>query len=1271
MISKIFHLADIHIRKGNHVDSRFIEYNQVFDNLLNSIKDKYIQEESLCVICGDIFHHKLQISPPGITLFYKLVHGLATLMPVIIIQGNHDLLQENHDKSHDLIEALLENNPIDNVYYYKKTGTYIFDNINFGVVSIVDMLNIGASSGLVEELPKFPKPDESKFNIALSHCTVKNCYLHNYTKSTNGIPIEWFKGYDIVMLGDIHLQCVKYNTKHDVYYGYPGSLVQQDFGESIYSHGFLEWNIDDKNGVECIKHHVQNDYARANIKVHKNTILINANNYVSLKEFLDISKEYPKNIHIRLYAKENTLDIRDKITESFENHNINCHIDILSLNHEENNQSFDISQVNITSLNSVETIIEFIENNGDKLILEKHKDWEKCISEDKSLYFENKDSYPQQVNDMLLKKNTVLNTVIEKNKDILQTDFKLNNLKILSIKFDWILAFGRKNIFEFNQNKIILINAPNGYGKSAFFECIVLGLFGEPIPSRYNKTTALSILSKKKPFNSDTSNIEIKFNINEDELIIKRNFYEISDSKNKQIKRLFCKNVELHKNGELIKTGANVVNKWIEDHLCSIKDFLLSTMITQNSDNDFFKLKINDQISLLDSVLHIDNVNNLSNNLKLIKKEYKDLFNHLDTYIEASKPTESFDLDLYNDLIQKQKKHSILLQETKESFDNIVILPTLETNICKDEPEEDLSDMIKYKQEYDLEIRNFKYEVKRYEEVEYMTLESHIKDSSMYLPKTIEYELDISINSEIIELRKLQEKLDIYMFNLNDLENIKPYNHNKSYFDYECFVKKKEHFKRCFDVENISINCIPTKPTLSKEELLKISKDYELKSKDIDFNLCENDIENKLYKLRGEINKYSAKQIEKPKSNYKESLEYLRLNSSDILYFNDECWACNKNIDNNKDVKKGVIKHQKVIDEWTKYYTYHEKEIELEEKKKEIFCLEMIPELKQQEIYINKLAKEQEVWNNYVENKETYDKWLDIEKEELEWKNILEGIRKYEHWEKMYNRNQNEIDVIKKNIIDIENKIYVLHCNQTKANTLYEQTQEIEKIIPKINWYANKKYELKHTIYVLEEEDKRLLLKINDLSQNKEKYYGFIISEKEIYELKEYIKHKLDLFEYIINLLKSYKSWIYNEKLLPVIVTKTNNIVKKIFLDRVLELCYTFYDNTVLWSVKDEGSEINMEKLSGAQSFAISLCFRLALASIGITKFKCNQLFIDEGFCSFDQNNLLNVPNLIRSLKTMFHEIILVTHLTEIKNCADEVVNIIRDNGISYIKNTK
>ena len=90
MISKVFHLADLHIRKGDFTESRFIEYNNVFINAVNDIKRLYVKDESICVICGDIFHHKLQISSHGIVLFYNVIHSIANIMPVIIIQGNHD-----------------------------------------------------------------------------------------------------------------------------------------------------------------------------------------------------------------------------------------------------------------------------------------------------------------------------------------------------------------------------------------------------------------------------------------------------------------------------------------------------------------------------------------------------------------------------------------------------------------------------------------------------------------------------------------------------------------------------------------------------------------------------------------------------------------------------------------------------------------------------------------------------------------------------------------------------------------------------------------------------------------------------------------------------------------------------------------------------------------------------------------------------------------------------------------------------------------------------
>ena len=109
MFTQIFHLADIHIRKGNYLDSRYTEYLDVINNTILSFEKLHKKDESICVLCGDIFHHKLQISSHGIVLFYKLVYSIADMMPIVIIQGNHDLIQENNDENNDLIKALLDN----------------------------------------------------------------------------------------------------------------------------------------------------------------------------------------------------------------------------------------------------------------------------------------------------------------------------------------------------------------------------------------------------------------------------------------------------------------------------------------------------------------------------------------------------------------------------------------------------------------------------------------------------------------------------------------------------------------------------------------------------------------------------------------------------------------------------------------------------------------------------------------------------------------------------------------------------------------------------------------------------------------------------------------------------------------------------------------------------------------------------------------------------------------------------------------------------------
>jgi hypothetical protein len=132
------------------------------------------------------------------------------------------------------------------------SGSFPHDDvINFGLVSIKDVLKNGNTSATVKEDFEFPKPVEGCYNIALYH----------------GSPVKqsMFAGYDIALLGDVHSQevwgsgqitefknvnideqdvSVLFNKKIDgLTYGYSGSMIRQGPGESKKGHGFLCWDI--------------------------------------------------------------------------------------------------------------------------------------------------------------------------------------------------------------------------------------------------------------------------------------------------------------------------------------------------------------------------------------------------------------------------------------------------------------------------------------------------------------------------------------------------------------------------------------------------------------------------------------------------------------------------------------------------------------------------------------------------------------------------------------------------------------------------------------------------------------------------------------------------------------------------------------------------------------------------------------------------------------------------------------------------------------------
>ena len=90
-ISKICHLADIHIRKS---PSRNEEYQLVFDNLIKSLQQ---EKPDRIVLVGDLVNDYLHLEGEQLILANKFLNDLADIAPVRITRGNHDCYTGDHE----------------------------------------------------------------------------------------------------------------------------------------------------------------------------------------------------------------------------------------------------------------------------------------------------------------------------------------------------------------------------------------------------------------------------------------------------------------------------------------------------------------------------------------------------------------------------------------------------------------------------------------------------------------------------------------------------------------------------------------------------------------------------------------------------------------------------------------------------------------------------------------------------------------------------------------------------------------------------------------------------------------------------------------------------------------------------------------------------------------------------------------------------------------------------------------------------------------------
>jgi DNA repair exonuclease SbcCD ATPase subunit len=514
-LKTIWHCADIHIRNVR----RHKEYRQVFDRLYEEIKRD--TEDAVLVIVGDIVHAKLEMSPELVDMTFELFNNLANILPTILITGNHDCNLNNLSRM-DTLTSIVKNIDNENLFYLKHSGVYDVADTKFVVMSVFDKPENFIRSEQVNGNTK----------IALYHGTINRAitdtgfYLYN-----DKVKQNMFRGYDIVLLGDIHKH--QYMNKRKTV-AFPGSLLQQNHGEDD-SKGLLKWNVETRKSTFTKIH---NDYGYRTLFIDKGMMP-------------DI-QDLPKKARLRLKIKD-TLSSR--MTE------------IMTEIRKQYPYIHEVSEVKIHDL---------INQNGSSML--KKVD----IGDVRDVNFQN-----NLIKEFLGKSHFLDKSIVNKifeingelNTKLLPSEVARNIVwKPQVFEFSNLFSYGEGNKIDFSNFKgIVGLFAPNAFGKSNFVEALSFTIFDKS-PRAWKAVNALN--SKKDHFDS-------KFEFEIDDKIYRIKRKAITNKKNAvNVKTDFSVKMLNGKRKSLNGDRRSSTNIQIKSYLGDYDDFQFTALIPQFVSNN-------------------------------------------------------------------------------------------------------------------------------------------------------------------------------------------------------------------------------------------------------------------------------------------------------------------------------------------------------------------------------------------------------------------------------------------------------------------------------------------------------------------------------------------------------------------------------------------------------------------------------------------------------------------------------------------------------------
>ena len=223
-----FIISDVHLGSRNNSIEWQENIEDYFKNFLIPFIKKNKTDNSVLFILGDLFDDRKSVGIDTLNLAIDLIEELASILPVWVLLGNHDMFKKKDGKINSL--RSLENRP--NIFIFKKPTVVVYQNAsNESIYSFLvpHQGDVAYETVLIQEfINRYGSSNKDCPNLIFTHTDIAGLKYDNNKNINTGVQFK--KNANIrIYSGHIHK---RQESSRVIYVGSPYHLRRSDIGNT-------------------------------------------------------------------------------------------------------------------------------------------------------------------------------------------------------------------------------------------------------------------------------------------------------------------------------------------------------------------------------------------------------------------------------------------------------------------------------------------------------------------------------------------------------------------------------------------------------------------------------------------------------------------------------------------------------------------------------------------------------------------------------------------------------------------------------------------------------------------------------------------------------------------------------------------------------------------------------------------------------------------------------------------------------------------------------